>query len=548
MTFVNIPPNLQDMFYNITDRISKLETGPNEALYTAEYAQTVAYSAEQLALYSQSVATTAQVQAINAGVAANQAASQATIAQSQATIASTQATAAQTSANGKNKNYYSTGAPGTTANIVGDIWFQYGTSGTYLNKVIAQWSGAGGTSWTPVTVSGLVIANIDAGSITTGTLSAIQIDAGSGSTKFNVSSTGYMSAQGAYIKGNITADSGTFNGTINANAGYFGDAINRWSIGPGGITGIGTAEITGGRINGSSITIGSNFSVSTAGIMTCSGGIINGQIQATSGYIGNETNGWNFTATGYLRSNDGGTVFYPTAAGNTYFVISNRSMAVGGVQSSGDIFTTGSARVTGQGTSANRCEFNYLNTIVLASISSGYGVDSDWSPNSDNTVDLGQAITGGGAGANRRWRKIYSNSTVISTSDARLKTDVSDSPLGLDFIEALRPVNYRWIVGNQTVVRDEDGNGIIVGESPEGKPIFKMEQTPGKRLHYGFIAQEVKQALDESGVEDFAGFVQDDMTDPDSSLSLSYEQFISPLVKAVQELSNRVKQLEANNG
>jgi len=222
MAFVNLPPNLQDIFYSITDRVAKLETGPNEAMYTAEYAQTIAYSAADLALYSQSVATTAQIQAINAGVAANAAASQATIAQTQATIASTQATTAQTSANGKSRVWYSTGTPGTTANNAGDIWYQYGTSGTYANKVIAQWSGAGGNSWTSVTVSGLIIANIDAGSITTGTLDAIEITAGTGSQKFTVSSTGYMSAQGCYIKGNITADSGTFTGTIRANAGYFG--------------------------------------------------------------------------------------------------------------------------------------------------------------------------------------------------------------------------------------------------------------------------------------------------------------------------------------
>jgi hypothetical protein len=71
-----------------------------------------------------------------------------------------------------------------------------------------------------------------------------------------------------------------------------------------------------------------------------------------------------------------------------------------------------------------------------------------------------------------------------------------------------------------------------------------MKSIPGKRLHYGFIAQEVKAALDESGVEDFAGWVQDDLTNPESTQSLSYEQFIAPLVKAVQELTNRVKTLE----
>jgi hypothetical protein len=39
MAFVNLPPNLQDIFGSIYDRIAKLETGPNQAMYTAESAQ-----------------------------------------------------------------------------------------------------------------------------------------------------------------------------------------------------------------------------------------------------------------------------------------------------------------------------------------------------------------------------------------------------------------------------------------------------------------------------------------------------------------------------
>jgi len=119
-----------------------------------------------------------------------------------------------------------------------------------------------------------------------------------------------------------------------------------------------------------------------------------------------------------------------------------------------------------------------------------------------------------------------------------------DSPLGLEFIESLRPVSYKWITGKQVVYKDESGEPVQIGTSPEGKPIFQMVDSPGVRDHYGFIAQEVKQAVDASGVEDFAGWVQDDLSDPDSTQSLSYEQFIAPMAKAIQELSARVTQLE----
>lgn len=88
--------------------------------------------------------------------------------------ASAAASAANTTANGKNKVTYSTSTPGATANAIGDIWWQYSGS-----AVIAQWTGAGGTSWTSNTLSGAVLSSLDAGSITTGSLAAARIAAGS---------------------------------------------------------------------------------------------------------------------------------------------------------------------------------------------------------------------------------------------------------------------------------------------------------------------------------------------------------------------------------
>ena len=209
MSYVNLPENLRDIIYNLSDRVTKLETGPSQPMDYATSAQGTAVSA-------QSLAYAASVQAI--------------AAQAAATIASTQATVAQTTADGKNKVTYSVSTPGSTANKIGDIWYQYGTSGTYTNKVIAQWSGAGGTSWTSVTVSGLVIANIDAGTITAGVISGIEYSNGSGS--FAVSTTGTLQATNAYITGSIKATTG-----------YIGSATNGWIINSTSITGIGSGTI-----------------------------------------------------------------------------------------------------------------------------------------------------------------------------------------------------------------------------------------------------------------------------------------------------------------
>jgi hypothetical protein len=113
----------------------------------------------------------AYAQALQAQADATAAQASATDAYNTAVAANTAASTAQTTANGKNKVTYSTAAPGTTSNAANDIWFQYGTAAPNVGRIVAQYIGNGGTSWTQTTVSGLVIANIDAGSITTGTLS-----------------------------------------------------------------------------------------------------------------------------------------------------------------------------------------------------------------------------------------------------------------------------------------------------------------------------------------------------------------------------------------
>lgn len=151
-----------------------------------------------------------------------------------------------------------------------------------------------------------------------------------------------------------------------------------------------------------------------------------------------------------------------------------------------------------------------------------------------------------------RWSSVWAANGTIQTSDAREKTDVRPTPLGLDFIERLRPVAYRWRVGGY---RDEpiiEERQVQVGVDAEGNPIYDIERhaqpnpipVPGRRLHHGLIAQEVKAVLDELGVEDFGGWILTDPTDPDSQQALRYDQFIAPLIRAVQELSERLRGLE----
>jgi len=57
---------------------------------------------------------------------------------------------------------------------------------------------------------------------------------------------------------------------------------------------------------------------------------------------------------------------------------------------------------------------------------------------------------------------------------------------------------------------------------------------------HGMIAQDVKEALDEEGVDTFGGWKER----RDGSQVLSREMFITPLINAVKELSAKVEELE----
>lgn len=66
----------------------------------------------------------------------------------------------------------------------------------------------------------------------------------------------------------------------------------------------------------------------------------------------------------------------------------------------------------------------------------------------------------------------------------------------------------------------------------------------GKRYHNGFIAQEVRDVADDMGF-DFAGINDHSVNGGEDMISLTYEEFISPMVAAIQELTKQNKELTA---
>ena len=163
----------------------------------------------------------------------------------------------------------------------------------------------------------------------------------------------------------------------------------------------------------------------------------------------------------------------------------------------------------------------------------------------DNTTDTHQIVLGAyteSVGANfvtigksngndRVYNGFTSNASWTRVSDERYKKDIQDNTdCGLAFINDLRPVTFKWKAKS---------------ELDPNFPDYDAEKTtvdhPEKL--YGLIAQEVKAAMDKHNIPDFGGW-NCITTGDHTQQGVSQEMFIHPLIKAVQELSAKVEELE----
>ena len=121
-----------------------------------------------------------------------------------------------------------------------------------------------------------------------------------------------------------------------------------------------------------------------------------------------------------------------------------------------------------------------------------------------------------------------SSASWTQSSDERLKDNITATDLGLEFINELRPVTYKW-----------KDTTTLPAELHKHKTEINAKNT--ETLQYGLIAQEVKSAMDKVGHDKFTGWDLDE----DDAQSIREGQFIYPLIKAMQELSAKVDALTA---
>jgi hypothetical protein len=127
----------------------------------------------------------------------------------------------------------------------------------------------------------------------------------------------------------------------------------------------------------------------------------------------------------------------------------------------------------------------------------------------------------------------YVNVAWTVTSDERDKTDLADLDVGLDFIKAVEPKTFRF--DNRSWYYQYDNDGELI-DTPEPDGSKKTDI-----LYAGFSAQQVQEAVEATG---FPDQIIIDSSDPEH-YKMKETAFIPALVKAVQELTARVEQLEA---
>lgn len=145
----------------------------------------------------------------------------------------------------------------------------------------------------------------------------------------------------------------------------------------------------------------------------------------------------------------------------------------------------------------------YLHTPIIDLIMDG--TSGDFYPGTDQVPSLGKTST-------NRWKDVWITGTYQDESDRRAKTQIQNCDLGLNLIRKLKPRKYR-------------------------------KKNRLSTLCYGLIADEVIPALQSLNHTETCNLYYEP-DNPKDHKSLSYNAFIPILIKAIQELEQRIIELE----
>jgi hypothetical protein len=178
--------------------------------------------------------------------------------------------------------------------------------------------------------------------------------------------------------------------------------------------------------------------------------------------------------------------------------------------------------------------YNSGNTITSGGENTIIGHNNDVATgDNNNNIIIGNGLTASdndnrvyiGNDSSYIYNDFNSNATWTHSSDERQKKEIKDDTLGLDFINDIRPVTFKHKSPSEF---PKEWNAYNADDKqPMG----------GDKVIHGLIAQEVKQALDNQGIDTFGGWGEED----DGRQHISFESFVLPLINSVKELTEIVK-------
>jgi hypothetical protein len=242
--------------------------------------------------------------------------------------------------------------------------------------------------------------------------------------------------------------------------------------------------------------------------VTALAGNTDGSDNTASGWqsLFSNTTGFDNTAFGIQALVSNKTGNFNTATGGTALLFNTSGNANTAVGSNAGLSNTTGSNNTFIGNNANANAGIYTNGTAL-----GHGAVLTAS----NSITLGNSCISA----------IFAHVGITVTSDRRRKKDIQalGADLGLDFIEKLQPVSYRFNNGDETE-------------------------------RYGFIAQDLEQALpaslhdtvEKSEPEHGLALIER-QNDEDRSYRVSYGELTAPIVKAIQQQQQEITEMRQQN-
>ncbi len=386
------------------------------------------------------------------------------------------------------------------------------------NAVVADKIAAGAITAGKISAGAIEADKIAAGAITAGKIAAGAIEAdkiAAGAITAGKIAAGAVTADKVDVAGVISAGSIVIAGNgvsrLTNDSAYQanGDAKTAGSVGGWAIT---STQIQGGSPSG-----GGDGSYTSSGIRLGSGGWISaknfyidssgnagfkGTLSVTSGTIG----GWNIGSNS-LSSNSNVINLFASDAGSGY--------TYGWIQVSGDA----SIYIGG-----NNSSFNWFGGSFRECTMPQYETASglaDWFAFRARSQNAGENAIKATSFNTNTWG-VHSNGKIggsgfHNTSDRRIKSDIKqlDNKFGVDFIKKLNPVEFKF---NDDLAHTK----------------------------FGFVAQDVTSSLAEYGLDiSNSSLVDGKPNNPRTLLHVSYTELVAPLVLCVQQLSQKIENLES---